>query len=68
MSYEDKNIFQAPAKDILGFSWKLLTFCIGFYVLLDYVFQCKIKTYQGFSITFAFFAVILAIFIKKRYK
>jgi len=65
MDYQDKNLFQAPKKDFFTFLWKLLTFCIGFYMLLDYVFVCRIKTYQGFYITLFALLLILMIFIAK---
>ena len=65
MDYQDKNLFQAPKKDLFTFLWKLATFSFGFYMLLDYIFVCRIKTYQGFYITIFVLLIILLLFIGK---
>ena len=47
MSEQEKSLFELSAKDLGEFIFKTMSFCVGFYFFLDYVYRCKVKTKHG---------------------
>tara|TARA_B000000557_G_scaffold229868_1_gene202290 strand:- start:671 stop:871 length:201 start_codon:yes stop_codon:yes gene_type:complete len=47
MSEQERSLFELSAKDLGEFIFKTMSFCVGFYFFLDYVYRCKVKTKHG---------------------
>ena len=47
MSEQESGLFEVSGKEAGEFIFKTMSFCVGFYFFLDYVFKCKVKTKDG---------------------
>ena len=47
MSEQERSLFELSAKDLGEFIFKTMSFCVGFYFFLDYIYKCKVKTKHG---------------------
>ena len=47
MSEIEKGIFEVSGKELGEFIFKTMSFCVGFYFFLNYIFKCKVKTKHG---------------------
>ncbi len=47
MSEQESSLFELSAKDLGEFIFKTMSFCVGFYFFLDYIYKCKVKTKHG---------------------
>ena len=47
MSEQESGLFEVSGKELGEFIFKTMSFCVGFYFFLDYVFRCKVKTKHG---------------------
>ena len=58
---EEHSILKnASGVEITSFIFRILSFCVGFYLFVDYLIDCSIKTNEGFIA--GFIGITLACF------
>ncbi len=55
------------SKDWIIYSLRILAFCIGFFIIMDYIFTCEVETKKGHIIMIAAMLITILGFIIYRW-